>query len=186
MNAFARIDKDAFFRFVASRPQERYEYVRGRIVQQMTGGTRNHGGIARRITRQLEDQVDGSRWWVLNDRGVDTSETVRYPDVVVEPHDEPGNSVTTKRCVLIVEVLSQSTAATDLDAKPGEYMSLATLDAYLVASQDEPAVLVWRRGADGRFAVDPIEYVGLDEKVELATAAGRIVLRLEEIYRGIL
>jgi hypothetical protein len=45
MNAFSKVDKRTFLRFAAGQAGERYEYVRGRIVQQMTGGTRDHGGV---------------------------------------------------------------------------------------------------------------------------------------------
>ena len=186
MNAFARIDKDAFFRFVASRPQERYEYVRGRIVQQMTGGTRRHNRLAHRIARLIEDQLDAAHWIVAPERGVDTGTCVRYPELVIEPATEPETSLFTARPALIVEVLSPSTSVADLDIKPAEYMSLATLGAYLVASQEEPALLIWRRGADGVFPAAAEELAGLDTSIDLRTSAGRIVLRLEDIYRGIL
>jgi Uma2 family endonuclease len=43
---------------------------------------------------------------------------------------------------LIVEVLSPSTTGIDLNTKPGEYLSIATLDAYIVASQTEASVLI--------------------------------------------
>ena len=132
MNAFAKVDKDTFYRFAASHPEQRCEFVRGRIVQQMTGGTRDHGQVGRRIARLLEVQLNSAQWTVLQDRGVETNDTIRYPDIVIEPADEPGQSLSTRRPALIVEVLSPSTTATDLDVKPTEYLSLDTLDAYLV------------------------------------------------------
>ena len=57
MNAFARIDKAAFGAFIQRQTEGRYEFVRGLIVQQMTGGTRVHGLVARRMTRSIEDQI---------------------------------------------------------------------------------------------------------------------------------
>lgn len=49
MYAFAKIDRESFYRSVSSRLEGRcqYEYVRGRIVRQMTGGTNRHGLVAR-------------------------------------------------------------------------------------------------------------------------------------------
>lgn len=185
MNAFTKVDKETFLRFAAEHAEQRYEYVRGRIVQQMTGGTRDHGGIARRITRQIEDQIDPSKWWTLNDRGVDTPQTIRYPDVVVEPTDEPGRSLRTTRPALIVEVLSPSTAAIDLDVKPAEYLSLDSLDAYIIASQDEVAMLVYERGADGRFPVEPREVSGTATEIAIAGRGFALTLRLADIYKGI-
>jgi Uma2 family endonuclease len=185
MNAFAKVDKETFLRFAAEHAEERYEFVRGRIVQQMTGGTREHGGVARRITRLIEDQIDLERWWVLNDRGVETTETIRYPDIVVEPADEPAGSLSTNRPLLIVEVLSPSTASNDLDVKPEEYMSLSSLDAYLIASQTEPAMLLYERGKNGRFQAEPLEVSGGAAELTIKTRAFEVTLRLAEIYRGI-
>lgn len=185
MNAFSKVDKETFLRFAAEHAEERYEYVRGRIVQQMTGGTREHGGVARRITRQLEDQIDATRWWVLNDRGVETSETIRFPDVVVEPFDEPVGSLCTRRPAVIVEVLSRSTAATDLDVKPSEYLSLDTLDAYIVASQSETAMLVYERSTNGRFPDQPREISGPEATLCIKARGFTVTLRFADIYRGI-
>lgn len=184
MNAFAKVDKQAFLRFAAQHAEERFEFVRGRIVQQMTGGTRDHAGIARRMTRQIEDQLDASKWWVLNDRGVETADTIRYPDIVVEPSDEPGQSLCTARPVVIVEVLSKSTASSDLDVKPAEYMSLTSLDAYIIASQDEAAALVYERAADGLFPVRPREVEG-SSQIAIKGRRFELTLDMSKIYSGI-
>jgi Uma2 family endonuclease len=185
MNAFARVDKQTFLRFAAEHAEQRYEYVRGRIVQQMTGGTRDHGVVARRIARLIEDQLDPAQWNVLPDRGVETAETIRHPDISVEPADEPGDSLSSQRPAVVVEVLSPSTTATDLDIKPDEYLSLATLDAYIVAGQDEAACLVWIRDADGSFPTGPTEVRGHNGVISIAGRAFALTLPLATIYRGI-
>jgi Uma2 family endonuclease len=185
MNAFARIDRAAFLRIAERERGPRMEWVRGRIVQQMTGGSRDHGQVGRRIMRQLEDQLDASLWTTLYDRGVDTPETIRYPDVVVEPADEPGKSRTTFRPALVVEVLSPSTTSTDLDVKPAEYLALATLDAYIIASQDEPALLIYERGANGQFPSEPREVTGAADEVRVTCRGFNVTLALTSIYRGV-
>lgn len=184
MNAFAKVDKATFLRFAAAHPRARYEYVGGRIVQQMMGGALAHGLITRRITRQIEDQLDPAKWVVVNERGVETPVTIRYPEVVVEPVGDAPASLSTLSPMVIVEVLSPSTTATDLDVKPSEYLSLSSLDAYVVASQDEAAVLVYERGADGFFADEPREVCGPDT---LAIQGRHFTIRLDlaEIYHGI-
>ena len=141
--------------------------------------------VQRRITRQLEDQIDATRWWVLNDRGVETPETIRYPDIVVEPADEPGGSLCTGRPGLIVEVLSPTIAATDLDVKPAEYLGLASVDVYLIASQSEAAMLVYERGGDGQFAEQPREISGQGATLTIKGRSFSVTLRLADIYRGI-
>ena len=121
MNArvFIPVDKATFYRFIAREPEERYEFERGRIVQQMAGGTRNHFKIAGRIRTLLVQQLDPAKWEALHERGVETADSVRFADVVVEPASEPGNSVSTLRPAVIVEVLSPSSLDRDLDPGTG-------------------------------------------------------------------
>ena len=189
MNAFAKIDPETFFRFAAEHAEQRYELEKGRIVQQMTGGTRRHGIAARRISMQIEAQIDPVAWTVLQDRGVKVGETIgssaRYPDIVVEPSGEPDDSLSTAAPIMIVEVLSPSTTATDLNTKPSEYLSIAMLDAYVIASQDEPALLIYERQANGAFPAEPTQ---VDDRAAVPTIKTRrftVTLDLAGIYKGI-
>jgi Uma2 family endonuclease len=185
MNAFARVDKETFLRFASEHAEERYEYVRGRIVQQMTGGTRNHSLIVRRLAAAIERQIDSEGLLLLTDRGVDIESIIRYPDIVVEPSDEPGNSLMTGRPAIIVEVLSPSTSSNDLDVKPAEYLSIASLDVYLIASQSEPALLLFERRPDGTFPQVPREIEGRASRATFSGRGFRVTLDLKSIYEGV-
>ena len=184
-HAFLIVDKATFYRFAAAAPEHvRCEYVRGRIVQQMTGGTFDHVRLAKRIADFIAGQLDSADWIVsLSDRGVETSQTIRYPDVVMERAGAAGKSLSTDAPVLVVEVLSPSSEVRDLEAKPAEYTSLATLHAYIVASQDAPACLVWLRRADGTFAAEPASIDGRDEVIHIPALS--VAIPLAEVYRGI-
>lgn len=179
---FIPVGKAEFYRFIAAEPEGRYEFEKGRIVQQMTGGTKCHQQIAQRIVLALLDQLEGQRWSVLPDRGVETAETIRFPDVVVEPADEPADSLATTRPAIVVEVLSPSSTARDLDRKPKEYLALPTLAAYIVASQTDAACLAWVRGPDGRFPPEPAEH-GSGATIEIPAHGVR--LDIDDIYRGL-
>ncbi len=85
--------------------------------------------------------------------------------------------------VLLVEVLSPSSEERDLSAKPTEYLSLASLQAYIVVSQDEPLCYVWLRNADGKFRSEPETFKGRDQIIPVAALG--ITLPLAEVYRGI-
>ena len=185
MNAFAKVDRETFRRFAAEHPEQRYELERGRIVQQMTGGTRRHGIVARRIAQLIEDQIDSSRWTVLTDRGVGIGPSSRNADIVVEPGSEPLDSLETEQPAMIVEVLSPTTSGTDLNTKPGEYLSLSTLDAYLVASQVEAAMLLWTRGPDGQFPENGREIDGVDQSITICGRGFTVTIPFDEVYRGI-
>ena len=185
MNAFAKIDRKAFLRYAAQHHGRRLELDKGRIVQHMTGGTARHGVIALMIAQQLLAQLDRSKWRVSLDRGVGIATSSRYPDVVVEPADEPLDSLETERPAIIVEVLSPSTTATDLNTKPGEYLAIPTLDAYIVASQDEAACLVWTRDITGKFSEPGLEVAGAEQSIIIKGRDLAVKLDLADVYQGI-
>ncbi|MGE3919131.1 MAG: Uma2 family endonuclease [Hyphomicrobiaceae bacterium] len=181
--ALIKVDKATFYRFVANAPEdERYEYVQGRIVQQQQGGTKRHGRVAGRIAEICRRQLDDSRWEVLEGRGVETSATIRFGDVVIEPTDEPDESIATLRPALVVEVLSPTSGERDLTTKPAEYTSLASLQAYIVASQEGPECLVWVRDAAGTFPPDGVRVAGRDATI--AIPALGLSIPLADVYRG--
>ena len=183
-NANIEVDKATFYRFLERQAEGRFEYDRGRIVQLMTGGTRRHTRIAQRFITTIERLLDAKTWLVSgHSRGVDTPATVRYPDAVVEPLDGDDSSLATDQPALLVEVLSRSTEDIDLNAKPAEYMSLPSLLAYVVASQDQPQLTVWLRRADGTFPDTPEVITGRER--ELRVDALGLVIPLSEIYLGI-
>jgi Uma2 family endonuclease len=180
-----KVDKAAFFRFVASQAEGRFEYDRGRIVQQMTGGTRAHSLIAQRFISAFERRLDANLWLVTGHSfGVETPDTVRYPDVLVEPMSGAMKGLTTERPAAIVEVLSPTTEEMDLNIKLSEYRSIASLKTYIVASQDEALCWVWLRADDGTIPELPNEIGGLERSIDIPALA--VSVPLEEIYRGVL
>jgi Uma2 family endonuclease len=86
--------------------------------------------------------------------------------------------------LLIVEVLSLSSLQTDMREKADEYLTLPSLHAYVVASQDEPRVWVWLRGDDGKFPKEPTMIAGADQT--LAVAALGLSISLGEVYAPLL
>ena len=173
------MDKPSFLGWVQGR-QERYELARGRVVM-MTGGSRGHAIITRRLAAALERRLDPGRWSVLtSDFGVDLGPaTIRYPDVVVDAAGGRLGDLTATSPVLIAEVLSPSSATDDLGDKAAEYLRLASLLAYLVLAQDEPKAWAWVRGASG-FPPGPNVIASSNEVIALTTLG--IELPLAEIY----
>lgn len=180
-SVFAPVDKAAFLRFIATEPEGRYEFEGGRIVQQMVG-TLAHYQIARRVSLIIESQLEEARWHVFTDWGVETAETVRYGDVVVLPADEPPSARWTSRPAIVGEILSPSSIARDLNRKPPEYLALASLQAYVVASQTEPACLAWVRGPDGAFPATAVEF-GAGETIAVPSLG--VSIAVDDVYHGI-
>ena len=144
-----RMDKPAFLDWVQGRA-ERYELSKRRVMM-MTGGSRGHAIVTRRLAAALERRLDARRFTVLtSDFGVDLgADTVRYPGVVVDVAGGPLKDLTATAPVLIAEVISLSSATYDLGDKAAEYLTLASLSAYVVLAQDDPKAWIWVRKQSG-------------------------------------
>ena len=177
-----RMDGPEFLAWVQAH-EGRYELVRSRVVM-ITGGSRGHAILLRRLAAALEKRLDGKRWTVLtSDFGVALGPgTIRYPDVVVDAAGGAFKDLTATAPTLIAEVLSPSSIKDDLGAKAAEYLQLPNLSAYLVLSQDEPRAWIWVRGADG-FPPDPTIIACRDARIEVS--AHRLDLPLAEIYASL-
>src|SRR5271165_177379 len=173
------MDKPAFLAWVRER-EGRYELAESRVVM-MTGGSRGHAIITRRLATALEKRLDHHRWMVLtSDFAVDLGPaTLRYPDVVVDVAGGPLNDLTATAPILIAEVVSPSSVANDLGDKAAEYLRLASLSAYLALAQDEAKDWIWVRGESG-FSPGPQVIVEPHGIIAIATLG--IELPLSEIY----
>jgi Uma2 family endonuclease len=83
--------------------------------------------------------------------------------------------------ILLIEVLSKSTANYDRTVKFGYYRTLESLAEYLLIAQDEHRVEQYTRQPDGRWLLTDIR--GLEGVVEL-TSVG-CALRVAEVYERI-
>ncbi|HEY7248469.1 MAG TPA: Uma2 family endonuclease [Xanthobacteraceae bacterium] len=173
-----RMDKTAFLDWVQGREQ-RYELDRGCVIM-MTGGSRAHWQIAGNLFRALDSRMDPQAWAVLPEFGVElSSQSIRFPDIIVDRAGEPSKDLTATAPVLIAEVLSPASERVDLGDKAGEYLRLPSLLAYLVFAQDEVKAWVWRRGTAG-FASGPDVLEGNDAALRIEALG--IDLPLSEVY----
>lgn len=81
---------------------------------------------------------------------------------------------------LVVEVLSDGTAAFDRGQKFEAYRSLGSLTAYLLLDQDRPHADLFLRNAAGLWVLNPI---GADETIPLAAWADG--LPIADVYEGV-
>jgi Uma2 family endonuclease len=175
------MDKAAFITWMAAN-EGRYELAGGRVVM-MPGVSRNHGLMITNLVVALRAQLDPRRWVVIAEFGLDAGpETLRYPDIVVDRAGGGAKDTTATAPVLLVEVLSPSTASTDLGDKAAEYLQIPCLFACIVLSQDEPKAWVWAR-ATAQFAPGPPVIAGTEAIIRVA--ALQLELPLAEIYAGI-
>ena len=179
----ARLDKASFFAWLQGQEGGRYELKDGEIIMH-AGSSRRHAKLASGFVTALSTRLDLNIWLVTAaDYAVEIGADIRYPDILVA-RDTDAAELSTSAPVLLVEILSPSSVARDMNVKLAEYTSLASLECYIVASQDEPIVWVWLRDADTReFPTLATEIAGANAKLEIPSLA--LALPLAEIYRGI-
>lgn len=182
----APADPDAFLRWAAARPREegRYELSRGVVTRHMINVTRRHAEICSNIFVALTRQIDTDQYLItMADYGVRTPYGIRGPDVMVELRPGDALSLATDKPLLLIEVLSPSTAGIDFSDKRDEYLAMPSVQTYLICAADEPRVWAWRRTADGSW---PAQATMLENREDAVTIAGLgIDLHLAAIYRGI-
>jgi Uma2 family endonuclease len=127
---------------------EKYEYVDGRVFA-MAGASRAHNRISMKLTNLLFNHLEGDPCEVYQSDmkvGIRSLDTNRYyyPDVQVSCEEETDPYYNTSPC-LIVEVLSDSTAYKDRTEKLAAYRLFASLQEYVLCSQDTPHIEVYRR-----------------------------------------
>lgn len=180
-----RMDNKAFLQWVQGR-EGRFELENGRVMQQMTGGSRNHSLLIGRIAAAYVARLDPAAWAVLpTDLGVEIGDSVRFPDVMIERAGMDGKALSSSEPVVLFEVLSPSSVLRDLKTKLSEYTTLSSLEAYIVASQDEPILWIWQRSRDSAraFPPEPQEINGRSEAVSIDILG--VTVPLAELYRGI-
>lgn len=157
------------------------EYSDG-LVWAMTGASNRHHLIATNALVALAGLLRGTPCRVYNS---DTKIRVRrlestwfyYPDASVICEPNPQADRHQDRPVLVVEVLSHSTRARDLDEKLNQYLSLPSLAYYLVLEQTTPRAVLMRRSSHGFLRE---VYEGLDATIDLPKLGGQ--LQLSELY----
>ena len=161
----------------------RYELVRGRPMM-MNQTTRYHSRITTNIILAIGNSVDNTLFDVTaGDFALQTEEdTLRLADIMVTPAEGSGKDRRTDEAVLLVEVLSPSTATDDFGDKQHEYLALSSLEAYLIVAQDAVCVWVWIKGDEG-FPEKPEVIETRDATINLPALG--LSLILEAIYRNV-
>lgn len=130
--------------------ETKHEYVNGQILA-MAGGSIEHGRLAMRLGALLLNAVAGRRCEVFSsDVRVRIEATGRstYPDLsvvcgrVITSPDDP-DAITNPS--VLVEVLSPTTEASDRGDKWAHYRRLPNLMAYMLVSQSERRIEMYRR-----------------------------------------
>lgn len=130
------------------------EYVDGFVypLHAQAGATGKHGKIAAALFAQLYLAARQKGCWAFaSDLRVRVSGGPKYyyPDVLVTCEDISDEARYAEAPCLIVEVLSETTRATDLGDKIRAYQSLPSLQGYLLVDTDVRAVRLFTREGEG-------------------------------------
>lgn len=140
------------------RQPERHEYVRGEVFA-MAGTTDRHNEISLNFTTLLRQHLRGTpcRVYMAEVKvRVEAADCGFYPDVQVTCAESDRADRLVKRSpVLVVEVLSASTATFDVGDKFAAYQQLDSLQEYVLVDQERIRVQIYRR-REGRWWVDSV------------------------------
>ncbi len=161
------------------------EYINGEILA-MSGASNAHNLITLDIGTELNIQLRGRKCLVYtNDMRVRTGPkgAYFYPDVIVccgEPQFEDNVFDTLLNPILIVEVLSPSTEVYDKGEKFRHYQELASLQEYILVSQDRVRVEHYRLAKTQWIQT---ELHAIEDVLNLASIGCE--LPLQDIYRRV-
>lgn len=141
--------QEEFFSW-AERQEERYEFDGFRPVA-MTGGTAHHNRVMWGIHRALDRRLPRGKGPCEPfgpDAGLGTiGDTVRYPDALVTCSKTAGNERKISGVVVVFEVISSSSGATDRIVKLREYAAVASIKRYVILESTSVGLQVLERSS---------------------------------------
>ena len=180
------VTKQEYFKY-RKHYEGKYELHDGTIIA-MAGGTTSHGRLGGMAYRLIYNLVEANGCEAFNSDisvGIESYGNYYFPDAsvvcgeaIVDENENIHNPI------LIVEVLSPSTALFDRNTKFERYKTLPTLEYYLLIWQDAPRLELFTRpenSAAEEWTVTVIE--GLD--AELTLPFFTQPLKLTDLYRKV-
>jgi Uma2 family endonuclease len=159
--------REEYRQWCEAQPKGRYERVDGRIVA-MAPERGAHLRMKAAVYKALDRAVSGAgvRCQALPDGAtVETGDSDYEPDAVVNCGEPMGNNaIAVPHPVIIVEVLSPGTVATDTGAKLADYFLVPSVAHYLIVHPTRRTVTHHRRAGEiidtrvivnGPIAMDP-------------------------------
>lgn len=163
------------------------EYFEGEVIA-MAGASLRHNFIAASLSKILVLALMKTEYIVMqSDMRVHNPLTGSfvYPDfVIVGEHLETlddGEDDTLLNPLVIIEILSKSTAEYDRTTKFEAYKRLESLQEYILVSQDRISVEIYRRTGETTWLYT--EFFALSDKAAIATLG--VTMPLSSIYERV-
>jgi Uma2 family endonuclease len=159
--------------------EERHEYHLGEVFA-MVGARIPHNTVSLNIAAALKSGLRGTPCRTHIDGTklrIEAADAVLYPDVVVscDARDRGPEDRFLCHPLLVVEVLSEATAAYDRGPKFALYRQLASLREYVLVDVERRRVEAFRLGADGHWVLhdftgtDFVEFASVGQNLAMTT-----------------
>ena len=153
----------------------KHEYLDGEVFA-MVGATSNHNLLAGNVFLALGNHLKGKPCRpYIDSMKVKIDTKYFYPDVLVDCSNLSGQDSFTQAPTLIVEVLSKSTQQYDKTFKLETYLTIPSLQEYILIEQDRAEIQVLRK-SDGWKS----HYYFLGDEVTFESV--ELTVSVEEIY----
>jgi Uma2 family endonuclease len=164
--------------------ERKHEYVGG-VIYAMAGGPARHHRIATNALVALGLQLRGRKCQAFSSDmlvrvRMATHTRFYYPDAQIVCRPAPPDQLFQDEPALIIEVVSESSRRTDEQEKREAYLSINSLDAYILLEQKSAVATVWRRTSSG-FKAERWE--GMDATIPLPEVGA--LLPLSEVYEAV-
>ena len=160
------------------RQEGKHEFD-GMQVIQMTGGSFAHQDIVFNLRTLLARLLAGTALRAVQEMRIRIGDRVRYPDVTVCAASHPQTQRTLTDAVVVFEVLSDDTAATDRIDKLRDYAAIPSLRYYVMLEQTSRGAIICQR-AEGETWITSALTQGA-----IALIEPDLVLPLDDIYQGL-
>jgi len=177
-----RLERSDFLAWEADQPTK-HEFVAGEVFA-MVGARQDHVLVAGALFSRLREHLRGTRCRAYTSDmklEVVSADAIFYPDVMVSCDEADRQRAQALRApCLVVEVLSDSTAAFDRGAKFAAYRQLASLQEYLLVDIDRRHLEVFRRETVGWVLHEPA--ATQDTPPTLRLASVQLALPVAEVF----
>jgi Uma2 family endonuclease len=162
------------------RQELRYEFD-GFLPVAMTGGTIAHDRITFNLQKALDARLAGTPCRSYGPEVKIIADTsVRYPDAIVACTPVQPSATVIDNPVIVFEVLSESTANTDIFEKNEEYRATLSIQRYVIIEQTRMAAIMFTRRES-----DWVSETLAGEAAQLSLPEVGIGLPLTELYAGL-
>ena len=160
----------------------KHEFMNG-LAFAMAGASEDHNVIASNLVACIRPRLRGTSCRVFSSDMkltiASANNATYYPDVMVVCDRSDNDPYVKQKPCLLVEVLSPSTALLDRREKLFNYQRLESLQEYVLVSQFEVKVELYRRDRDGWL----VQCLGVGDSLHLQSID--LAIALSDIYEDV-